>query len=211
MNLGEIITAVQRQFGDESEVQVKKLDIIRWANQAGIDIARKTECVQDHAQTSSLTSDNSYTLPENYLGIRRVTYDDIVLQPTSMEIIDQDMPSRDKAPVQTGTPVQYYIWANTLYLHPAPQAGGTGNLDIFYYRTPALVSGNEDIIEIPAYYHEDVIRYCLARAKELDNDHDVSRVVMQEYNERIVQSMYEQQNPGSRSYPAVRLLPGDDW
>src|ERR1700750_3164233 len=136
MMVSELVTAVQRQFGDDSGVQITRTDILRWINQAGIDIVRKTGCVQDHKQADAIATDGSYSLPDDFIAVRRVTFADVVLLPTTLDVADQDWMSRDVVPTGTGTPQNYYIWNNIIYLYPAPASNQTGALDIFYIRTP---------------------------------------------------------------------------
>jgi hypothetical protein len=211
MNVGEIVLAVQRQFGDDSGIQITRTDILRWINQACIDIARKVECVQDHKDTDSVSQDGSYILPTDMIRLRRVTYDNKVLQFTTLDVADQDWGARDVPPGTIGTPQFYYIWNNNIYLYPVPSASGDQNLDIWYIRTPAVLINDDDVLEIPARYHELITRYCLARAKELDEDQAVSNAVMADYEGQLSDAKDEMIRPNARSYNAVRLLPGDDW
>lgn len=210
MNVGEIVTSVQRQFGDESGVQITQTDIIRWINQAMIDIARKTDCIQDHKEASITGGDASYGLPDDFLNVRKVTYNDTPLQPTTMEMADIMWPDRIVSSTGSGQPAYYYVWARVLYLYPAPASSGSGNLDIYYSRLPAIVDDVLDIPEIPATYHEDIEKYCLSKAKELDDSMDESALLKKIYEDRVNESRYEENNPRSDSYPAVRLIPGDD-
>jgi len=209
MNLGEIITAVQRQFGDTAEVQIFESDIIRWANHAAIDIARETGCIQDHRETNSVAADGSYTLPEDFLQMRRVTFDGRTLRPTTLETADNNWPDREVAN-DSGTPQSYYIWSNILYLYPTPSTAGAGNLDVYYIRTPAILIDPEDISEIPPQYHEQIIRYCLSRAKELDEEPQEASLILQEYKSGVAQSRHDSQDRQVDSYPSVRLCPGDE-
>lgn len=212
MNSGEIVLAVQRQFGDDSGIQITATDILRWINQAGIDIARKTGCVLDHKETTSVANDGSYSLPDDCINVRRVTYSDEVLLQTTMEVADQDWTTRDKSPQVSGTPQYFYIWNNILYVYPVPSTSSTGILDIWYARIPAAVTdATAQTLEIPAKFHEMIVRYCLSRAKELNDEYDVAKLVMNDYNDMVLDAKDEVNRPGSRSYSAVRLLPGDDW
>lgn len=211
MNLGEIIKSVQRQLGDESEVQFEKADIKRWANDAQVDIARKTECLQEHSETSAVSEDGSYLLPADFIGLKRVSFDKSVIQPTTLDNADKSYPNRDRGEGSTGSPSTYYVWGRTLHLYPWPEQGGIANLDIWYYRAPKALAADEDIPEIPSWMHEDIVRYCIARGKELDEEDAQSQKAMTEYDVRVAESRHEAQNPQADSYPSVRLVSGDDW
>lgn len=209
MNLGDIKRRVKRQFGDEAGAQITDADITDWANDAQIDITRKTECLQEHVETDSVAADASYDVPTDFLRLRLVEYNGKKLDRVELEERNQlNKYATNSSP--TGEPQIYYVWGRKIWLYPAPESSGTGVLDIFYVKHPAEMSGDSDIPEIPTQYHEDIVRYCLARAKELDEEDEKAESTMQDYEYRVLLSKDEEQNPESDSYPAVRALPGDE-
>lgn len=210
MNAGEMIAAVQVQFGDRGQTQILRADILRWLNQAAIDVARKTYCVQEHAQSSSIKDQAAYDLPVDFITMRRVTYNDMVLQETTLEDSDRDFPSRDTGDF-SGTPIMYYIYDYRMYLLPTPQTAGTNNIDIWYTRYPVTLINDQDISEIPTKYHELMVRYAFARATEQDENFTASQLLAKDYNDMIVEAKNEEFDLSSRTYPSVRLVAGDDW
>lgn len=210
MNLGEIVTAVQVQFGDRGQTQILRADIVRWVNQAAIDIARKTYCVQEHAQSSAVANQNTYDLPVDFISMRRVTFDDRVLIETTLEDSDRDFPTRDTGSF-SGSPLSFYIYDYRLYLLPTPQTAGTNNIDIWYTRYPVTLINDPDIPEIPTKYHELMVRYAFARATEQDENFSASQLLAKDYNDMIVEAKNEEYDLSSRTYPSVRLVAGDDW
>lgn len=210
MNTGELIAAVQVQFGDRGQTQILRADILRWLNQAAIDIARKTRCVQEHAQSSSVANQAIYDLPVDFISMRRVTYNDLVLGETTLEDSDRDFPSRDTGDF-SGTPLMFYVYDYRLYLLPTPQTTATNNIDIWYTRYPVTLINDADNPEIPAKYHELMVRYAFARAVEQDENYSASQLLAKDYNDMIVEAKNEEDDLSSSSYPAVRLVAGDDW
>jgi len=208
MNLGEIKTSVKRQFGDESGAQITESDITRWANDAIRDIVRKVEITNQHRETNVVSGDGGYELPDNYMYIARVTYNNRLIRERKLQ--DLDLESVGVDAVGNGEPESYYIWNNTVYLYPAPSSSGSGNLDIWYVSQPAALVSDADVPEIPTYMHEDIVRYCLARAKELDEDYQAATMFDSDYENRIMQARYEKSAQPTDSYPGVRVLPGDD-
>lgn len=203
MNLGQIILSVQRQFGDESGAQITRSDIIRWVNDAQIDITRKTECLQIHAETDAIKNDGSYDVPFDFIRLRRVTYKGKKLSRVDLEELDNIAPERE-ADSSSGSPAVFYVWGRKLWLHPNPSTGGEGVLDIYYVKMPEEVVSDVDVPEIPSHLHEDIIRFCLIRAKELNEDDEKAQALMHEYDGRMAFSRDEITNPEIESYPAVR-------
>lgn len=214
MNLSDIIFRVQRQFGDESEIEITKADITRWANDAQVDIVRKTEVLQkDGTPIDSVVKQESYTLPNDYMSMKRVTYDGVRLHSSSLEEIDNINKNRDDE-IPTGTPKWYFIWSNKLHLYPVPDKSVSAIIAFKYIHRPAaLVEGSQETLDIPIEMHEDVVRYCLARSKELDEEDGQAQAAMDDYNLRTSLASYEQQIDERDSYPSVRTLPSDygDW
>lgn len=207
MITSEIVNAVQRQFGDESGAQITQSDIIRWINSGQRDINRKIHVLQDHRETSITAELNSYDLPSNYLSMVRVTFDNRKLDLIRLEDLDLRTTEIDSSP--SGTPISYYLWDRKLYLYPPPNASGSSNLDIWYARLPVDVETLADTPDLPEEMHEDLIRYCMIQARELDSDLEGKQQAQSDYSESLEQAKHETTESPLDSYPAVRCLPGD--
>jgi hypothetical protein len=210
MDCGTMISKVQKLFGDTSEVEVSRADIRGWLNEGQIDIARKTECLKKHAQTDTLTSTGSYDLPDDFIKISRVTLNNYVLSMTSFPEMDNYDKDRDVS-TPVGQAYKFYVWGRTITVYPYPSVGATDNLDIWYIKRPADMDEDTDISELPSYLHEDVVRYALIRAKEVDEEFEQASRIQADYDLRLIQSREDSQNLNANSYPAVRSVPGDDW
>jgi hypothetical protein len=202
MNLGQIVASVQRQFGDESGAQITRSDIVRWSNDALVDITRKTEVLQVHAETDTLKEDGSYDLPHDHIRIRRVSYRGYRLKRTELEALDEAQPLQKGQ--AAGSPHAFYVWGRKIWLFPKPSRDGEGKLEIYYVKMPDELVADQDVPEIPPHMHEDIVRYCLARAKELDESDEKAQEIMADYAARIALSRDEAQNPEIESYPTVR-------
>jgi len=204
MNLGQIIISVQRQFGDESGAQITRSDIVRWSNDAQVDIVRKTECLQVHSETDVIKDDGSYDVPFDFIKLRRVTFDGKRLARVELEELDNL--NSDQSNSNSSYPEMFYVWGRKIWLYPKPSKSGTGNLDVYYVKMPNELVSDQDVPEIPTHLHEDIIRFCLIRAKELNEDDEKAQALMFEYDGRMAMSRDEVTNPEIESYPAVRDL-----
>lgn len=209
MNLGQIIKRVQRQFGDESEVELTRDDIINYANDGQIDIVRHTEILQELVETDAVAGQGKYILPEGFLKMKRVTYKGNRLLPIALEDLD-NISEGVGSTKATGSPNHYYIWGNEIVLTPAPETGGDGAIDLYYIKAPNPLANDADTPDIPVAFHEDLVRYCLARAKELDEESEDSQRIMGDYVQRVNFSKDDHKNPDISTYPAVRLVGGDE-
>jgi hypothetical protein len=167
MLVSEIATRVKRQFGDEAGAQIEDADIIRWVNDAMLDIARNNNLLQISATTATTAGTAEYTLPTDILSLRAIKYKNVKLNGLSMEDFDQMLID---STTTTGTPQAYYIYARKVTLYPAPSSSGSTDLKIYYNRVPTQVTLVSDTPEIPIQYHTRIVEYCIAQAAELDDN-----------------------------------------
>lgn len=209
MDLSELRTRVQNQLGDTSEAQFNLATIDRWLNDAQVDVVRRTEVLQGSTVLTSTANTKDYALPTDLLSIRRVEYGGAKLQGTTLDELDKSAPNRAVS-YPSDTPSSFYFWNRRLYLYPAPSTGGS-NIEVFYIRLPLLLAIGTDIPEVPVSFHEDLVRYAVARGKELDEETEDATRIYQDYENRLAVSQAESTSPHSDSYSAVRTLAGDDW
>lgn len=209
MNVAEITKRIQKQFGDESGAEITPEDILSYINDGQVDIARHTGCLQDAVETDAIAGQRAYALPPNFLGIRRLTYNGKKVSQIALEDLDEIASNRD-VNNPTGEPSHFYIWANEINFYPIPDVSAVGNIDIFYTKLPEPLLGDLDVPEIPVSFHEDLVRYGLSRAKELDEETQDSQLIWGEYKDRVNFSKSEHEVPDNSSYPSVRLVAGDD-
>jgi hypothetical protein len=207
MNLGQIVTRVQRQAGDSSGALFTRDDIVSWANEGQLIIVRKTECLTKHKQTDLTIGDGSYELPADFLFMKRVTLDDSRLIETTLDDLDTQSNSIDST--GASSPSFWYQSDNILFLFPTPASAGVGNLDIYYVRQPLELVNDNDVPEIPVWMHKEIVQYCKAQAKELDDDPQGQTQAQALFEGNIAEAQYELHSQPVDSYPAVRSLPGD--
>lgn len=208
MNLGEIKQRAKRILGDDSGALYAEDDFIRWINDAQIDIARKTEVLQDFSTYSIVAAQQEYDLPDDFIKIVKISYNGITLKSTTLQEIDSLSPSRDSDSYRD-SPYRWYIWGNRLWIHPLPVSDVTDALRIFYvFRPPTLISDN-DIPAIPVQMHEDIVQYCVAQGRDLNEDYAGSQLSMGRYEQKVMMSRDEAKDPSMESYPSIRTLPGD--
>jgi len=215
VQLTEIIKRVQRIFGDEDEVQIQIQDIISWASDGQMEIARQTECLtKNKIWDWDPVSAYSFALPADFILEKRVTWTDgsvkdKPLGKTTLELIDQQ--GFNTSTRQDGTPSTYYIWSGLLNVLPLINAPHTQAVKLWYVCSPDPLVQIADQLQIPMHMHEDVVRYCLMRARELNEDVEQASRIEAGLGNRMMQSRSEAFNPYKDQYPVIRPDPGDWW
>ena len=196
---------VRRLFGDENNIVIERQDIIDWANSAMVDIARTTQCLPFDITQAANTFPATY---DDFISMYRMTYGTpaSVKTFTTLESIDSESVNNSAA---VGQPKRYYIRGNRVYLYPTPELGDTTPVTVTYNRMPAeLTLVAVDPLDVPISYHEDLVRYCLARAYEKNENYQAQETSDSTYKEGLAQRIWEK-NQADESFPFVRPDPMD--
>lgn len=207
ITVDDIFIRVKRTFGDEAGAQIENADILRWANDGQLDIARKTQCIVKTEIYNTTNGVYEVNIPPAFLFFLRATCDGRLLSPISYQELDARYPNRAET-YPTGVPEYITFIGNTMYLYPAPVASGVGNLLVIYAARPAILVNTADNLEIPDRFYETLIRFCLMRAKELDGDWEAARIFQKSYEEELQGINTELENSNDSSYPVIRETEG---
>jgi hypothetical protein len=208
VNLGDVIRQVQRIFGDSFEVQINVTDIKDWANEAMMQIVRQAETNQASASFTYGPTTDGVTLPDQFIGEKRVTFNAIALEKTTVnELDDIGVSPSDTA----GSPSKFYTWGKKMYIWPMPPTAVTNGLVMWYIEAPARVDDTNVQLPIPLVFHQDVVRMCLIRARELNEDYEQARVLKAEVDANLGQVRYDQENRARETFPVIRDDTADWW
>lgn len=163
--VGNMITDIKRQFGDEAGVQITDADIIRWINEGSMEIISKNPIKEATASTTTVVGTKNYNMPTDIIKMIGVEYDNTFLTATSMEGMKEQAGSFQTT---QGVPQFWYMFANVIYLWPVPSAAKT--LVIYYVQAPTGVTNSADLLPIPDRYYGRLRDFCMQRAAELDED-----------------------------------------
>lgn len=208
MNLGDVVRQTQRIFGDTFEVQISVSDIKDWANEAMMQIVRQAETNQAKAVFDYGPEIDGVDLPTQFIGEKRITFEGISLNKTSLnELDDIGVQPTDS----TGAPSKFYIWGGKLFLWPVPTTLVENGLELWYIEAPPRVDDVNLQLPIPLVFHMDVVRMCLIRARELNEDYEQARVLKAEVDANMGQVRYDQENRTRETFSVVRDDPADWW
>lgn len=199
----DISTRVKSIFGDESGVEIDDPDILRWINDGQLDIARKTRSLTKDLIRSTASGVYEIAKPSDFLFFDRATCDGRYLSPTPFQTLDQLYPTRGTT-YPTGRPEYIAVKGNNFVIYPAPDEAGVNNLIINYIASPVAVVANSDTPEINGAFHEALVRFCLMRAKEKDEDWSAAQRIQESYEQMITDARTDHQNPYEGSYPSIR-------
>lgn len=208
MLVSEIATRVKRQFGDEAGAQVTDDDIIRWVNDAQIDIAVNNDLLQVVGTSNISNGVSSYDFPTDLLTLRAAKYLNYKLQSFSQEQLSALLPGFE-ASSETGVPTAFWVHERKINLYPTPSEDVTNGLSILYTKVPTTVTSVSDTPELPIQYHPRIVEYCIAQAAELDDNLNHYQLKMNQFKAGI-DSMKDNTDWEERDeYPSITVSDRD--
>jgi hypothetical protein len=198
------MTAVKRQFGDESGVQLEDSDLIRWVNDAQDVIVAKTKVTKAKSTIAATANQAAYTFPsENIHQIESIHYDSNRIPNMSFPEAEEYIFSSDPEQVAFGNPVLWYEWAGTFTFWPAPD--DTKNIDLYYTKRPARVTASTDLLSLPDKYYQDVVRYVLQQAYEMDEDLGNAQAKGQQFEASMNEFSEEDRTSQNMTYNTITV------
>ena len=199
--VSEVMTAVKRQFGDESGVQIDDADIIRWINEAQEVISNKNKVLKAKGTTSSVANQAAYVFPaQNIQQVESIHYDGMRIPNMAFAEAEEYVFNADPTATLTGIPVIWYEWAGTFTFWPVPN--DVKDIDVYYTRRPAAVTSGSTL-DAPDKYYPDIIRYVLQQAYELDEDIQNSQIKQKQFENSLNELSDEERSAANMTYSTI--------
>jgi hypothetical protein len=206
-NASEVITSVKRTFGDESGVEVTDEDIIRWINDAQLEIiVQNPEVNASFAQVNITAGVSSYPMLaniSNMYGIQAIHYNGEYLNNLTFQQAQAHIIRKDTG--QGGIPELWYERAGVVHLYPKPAADIPQGLGVFYSAKPAKITSNSTPLSVPDHYFQTVCDYCLQQAYMLDENLQLSQAAKESFGQGIAQRANRVESQ-SNSYPTISVV-----
>jgi hypothetical protein len=215
VNVQDIINRVQRTFGDEGSAQISSIDIIRWINDAQVDIVKDNEnLLQANGTADIVVSTGTYTLPSDIYRLAGLQYQGFKLKSLTRNEFDEYVNGyaspANLNPYGPGTPEYFTIWNNIIKLFPIPDTSITGGLIIYYTKRPSAITTTADALSIPAEYHNAIVNYCLSQAYELDENYDAADRQSNKFSNTTMK-LNDANTWSTRDvYPSITVNPEDE-
>jgi hypothetical protein len=188
----EVIEAVTRQVGDEAEIQFQQADIIRWVNQAQLEITIKNNTINEvSAVTNIIAGQDKYPILSDAAfadlnKINTILFDGRPLKNLNFQEAMEYIIGNSS----DGTPSIWYVKTGVLSLWPKPDVAITGGLTIYYNKKPAKVTSAGDTLGVPDSFFNAVIQYVTGQAQEMDENWQAAAVKQQQFEVSVNSQQY---------------------
>jgi len=207
-----VIKSVQRQFGDETGAQIETDDIYRWINEGQLQIQRKISGSFDEQTIPVLVGTHTYALSANFFKHKSVELDGKRLQGLSDSQLNTLFPDYQSTAARQSIPKFFAVVStglNTAEIILAPTPAVEGSLHVLYTSRPPIIDSTADDLSIPEAYHETLVTFCLAKAKQLDGDDDGFTRMRNTFKQEVQEDAHDSQHKDDETYPVIRVSPGD--
>lgn len=158
MTPSEVLDTARDQFNATGDTFFTDAQLYNHMRQACNILAREADLIEAITSSSTVIATQSYSYPTNALSIKRVTYNGSKLKRLTMRE-DDAVTLSNQASTQSGTPVYYTDFGDTIYLRPIPDAVKT--LQFWSINLHGTITASSTLT-LPAQFHMDLVDYLLS-------------------------------------------------
>tara|TARA_R110000823_G_scaffold9165_2_gene32206 strand:- start:17 stop:673 length:657 start_codon:yes stop_codon:yes gene_type:complete len=187
--VGNVYDAVKRIFGDESGVQLTNADIVRWINEAQVDVSKQNQILQTTATIAVVANTATYSLTSVSPAIDSVAsllLDGRRVGNIPISQAEESISLADPEGTETGAPQFWYAWGGDVTFWPKPNKDYT--MLIRYIAQPANVTTTTtDVLSLPDETFTDIVNFVLMKAYEMDENPQMMAVKQAEYSASVAE------------------------
>lgn len=202
----EVMNAVKRQFGDESGVQLEDTDLVRWITDAQDAINSDNKVLKTTGSISSVNGQATYTFPSTpILQVESLHYNGVRIPNLSFSQAEESLIGADTT--ASGDPEFWYEWGGSFTFWPIPNA--VKSITLYYTASPTPVPANWDgntLLSLPDDYFNDIVRFVLAQAYEMDEDWQASGAKVQQFKEGIAAKSEDARRAQDMTFGVITLV-----
>jgi hypothetical protein len=214
--VSDIVIRVRRVFGDEAAVQIVNDDIIRWINDAQIEIVKNNEDALPQTTLLNLVANQAtYALPADLLILRSLRYklpgmlSFSNLRYKNMQEFDDSVDGWDGTVYGPSSPQFFTKYAGDVILFPTPDTAMTGGLKVLYNQKPTDIALLSDTLALPALYNNTIFKYCMWQASLLDEDHEPALMYQNNFQTDLETLANSEASDPVATYPTITTLIDD--
>lgn len=209
--VADVITAVKRQFGDTSGLQVTDSNITAWVSDAQREIVvNNAEVNQAMVQFNVVAGTSTYpilTSVPDMLIIHSLHFNGQLLNHMSF-VKAQEFIIKSNDTSSSNNPSFWYEWAGVINFWPKPSLSITNGITIFYSKNPTEITSTSQVLSVPDSYFKAIVDFCMTQAYEMDDNSQMAQAKATQF-ETSMQKQANRQSSQDNTYPTVTLLRED--
>lgn len=203
--VSEVFRAVKRQFGDESGVQLEDPDLIAWINDAQNEIVATNKMLKSRSTIPAVPGQVRYGFPsDNVYQIESVHFGGKKIPNLPFSQAEESIFGQDPKQEAKGFPQFWYEWAGEFTFWPVPDTNK--DITLFYSKTAEPVHIETDVLSVPDSYYQDVVRYVLQQAYEMDEDWQASQTKAQQFVTSVSEQGERERTAQHMTFQVITLV-----
>jgi len=187
--VGDVYSQVKRVFGDESGVQLTNTDIVRWVNEAQVDLASQNQIIPAVATLPVFANVATYDLSgvtPKIDSVASILLDGRRIGNIPISQAEESISLSDPEGVEVGAPQFWYEWAGEITFWPKP--GQNYTMTLRYTAEPTDVTVNaSDVLSVPDECFTDIVNFVLMKAYEMDENAEMMAIKQAEYSTSVAE------------------------
>jgi len=198
---GDIITRVQQRIRDTGYSSTEILGYINDTqndifNEYRLPFMQTSENFVLTANDPDITSGTG--LPANYVQALDIMLTssgrESVLTYVDVREIDQSTPDPDDVTINPASiPTQWYYYADTIRLSPAPNDALTATMR--YFKKPTELDTDDDVPEVPSEFREVLVVGAAYRVLQVKDNYDQASILQNKYDELLQKLVVKYSQP----------------
>jgi hypothetical protein len=206
--VGDVFTAVQRQFGDESGTQLVLADVIRWVNDGQQEIVKQNRILKAKGTANSVAGQQSLDVSGlSIFQIESLHYDGQLVPNVSFAQAEQQVSTSDVTQDQGSMPTFWYEFAGQILFYPIPSAAKP--VTVYYTVAPPVYPSNvalTQLLFVPDRYFSPLVKFVMQMAYEMDEDWEASQAKEKQFTTDLDNFGEEDRTSQNMSYSTITVI-----
>lgn len=208
----DVAQDVKRIFGDESLVELKSADLLRWTNAAQREIASSHKALRGKALHNIVTGQTLYEIPSNspVYQIQGVHVEGKPLRGVAFQTAQESILQDDPELEAKGEPKIWYEWDGDLYIYPSSDKDIENGMELFYIAYPQNLTALSQTLQVPDRFYNQIVDYVLAQAYRLDENWQATAYQDARFRDSMNRHLAQEDIIDAQFYPTKVVLPEDE-
>lgn len=202
--VGEVMRAVKRTFGDESQAQLEDDDIVAWINDAQDEINNLNKVLKEQSTVTAVAGEPTYSFPSKRIQqIEALLYAGVKVSNVTYAQALENYVGIDRG--SSPSPDVWFEWGGKFTFSPTPSTAEAITL-IYTVRPQPVNKTSTTVLSLPDKYYQDIVRYVLQQAYLMDEALDLSSSQAQQMATSLENKSEEERSAQQMTYSTITFI-----
>lgn len=205
----DIFDRVKRTFGDESGVQIRADDVLRWVNDGQRTVIESSPVLLAKATTGAIKGQGTYDFPTRLVHhIQALHFDGEPLRPLSFQDAQTHIFNKETSS-ESGKPEIWWEYDGDITIWPKPDASLANGLTLYFVEDPKELTALTDPLSIPDSFFNALFGLVMQQAYALDENWQGLQAMKDQANDSLNRLQGQERKEQINLYPFITVDPED--